>query len=55
VEPVSFDRHQFESAITNLRRDVAEWRPPPPKTEAPPRVLVTPPPARDAKGPKGSN
>lgn len=27
IEPVSFDRHQFESAVANLRRDVAEWRP----------------------------
>ncbi|QOV87301.1 hypothetical protein [Humisphaera borealis] len=45
VEPVSFDRRQFESALAKLYRDVAEWRPSPPGTEVPPRIILIPPPA----------
>jgi hypothetical protein len=56
VEPVSFERNQFASAVAKLQRDVEDWRPPPPQAEAQqPRVLVTPPPAQEASGPQGGN
>jgi len=55
VDAVSFDRRQFESAIAQLRREVAEWRPPPPKTMEQARVLLTLPPTRHAQRPQGDN
>ena len=51
IEPVVFDRRQFDDAVRQLERVVETWRPPPPKADAPRRVLVTPPPA----GPEGGN
>jgi hypothetical protein len=33
MEPVSFSRQQYESAIASLRQDVAKWQPPPRKPE----------------------
>ena len=50
IEPVVFDRGQFEDAVRQLERDVEAWQPPPPKAEAPRRVLVTPPPASPKDG-----
>ena len=51
IEPVVFDRVQFDDAVRQLEREIENWRPPPPKAEVPRRVLVTPPPA----GAKGGN
>jgi hypothetical protein len=45
LDPVVFDRRQFDDAVRQLEREVEAWRPPP-KIEVPRRVLVTPPPAR---------
>jgi hypothetical protein len=37
IPPIVFDRSQFEAAITDLERQVAEWTPPPPP---PPRSAI---------------
>lgn len=52
LPPLVFDRGQFDEAVRQLERDVELWRPTP-RTETPRRVLVTPPPTRQANGPQG--
>lgn len=45
MNPITFDRQQYEIAVAKLRNDVAAWRPPPRKPKEPVRILITPPPA----------
>jgi hypothetical protein len=54
IEPVVLDRRQFDDAVRQLEREIETWRPPP-KTEVPRRVLVTPPPAGHSSGQQGGN
>lgn len=50
IDPVVFDRAQFDKAVRQLEREIETWRPPH-KVEVPRRAHVTPPPAR----PEGGN
>jgi hypothetical protein len=54
IEPVVFERGQFDDAVQQLEREIETWRPPP-KTEVTRKVLVTPPPRGQSNGHQRGN